>query len=147
MSGLGSFLKDFSTNIPGIDEAMSFAELMRHVQRMEFDVTVFDTAPTGHTLRLLSLPGMLDKALTKLLSLRERFGPLLSSVTGMMGGAGQGLPSEDQLLGKLDELKGAWWCCREAAKSLRNPRRPHSTRPFSRSLVLPTVPRRTLSQA
>ena len=42
--------------------------------------------------------------LTKLLSLRERFGPLLSSVTGMMGGGG---PSEDQILGKIDELKGA----------------------------------------
>lgn len=44
------------------------------------------------------------QVLTKLLSLRERFGPLLSSVTGMMGGGG---PSEDQILGKIDELKGA----------------------------------------
>ena len=107
MAGISTFLKDISSNIPGIDEAMSFAELMKHVQRMEFDVTVFDTAPTGHTLRLLALPGMIDKALAKVMSLRERFGPMMSSVSAMMGGAMPGMPSEDQLMGKLDELKGA----------------------------------------
>src|SRR5690348_4972709 len=85
MKMLTGFLKDFSSAIPGIDEVLSFAELMRHVQRMEFDVTVFDTAPTGHTLRLLSLPGMMDKAITKLLSFRDRFGGLLNSVGGLMG--------------------------------------------------------------
>jgi arsenite/tail-anchored protein-transporting ATPase len=110
-AGLGgamqTFLKDFSNNIPGIDELMSFAELMRHVQRMDFDVTVFDTAPTGHTLRLLSLPGMMDKALSKLMGLRSTFGGLLASAQAMMGGdAASGLPSEETILGKLDELKG-----------------------------------------
>lgn len=106
---IGSLLKDFSGSIPGVDEVMSFAELMKHVQRLEFDVTVFDTAPTGHTLRLLALPGMLDKALDKIISLKDKFGGLFGAVQGMMGGAAGGAPSEDQLssvMSKLDELKG-----------------------------------------
>jgi arsenite-transporting ATPase len=105
MNMVSSFLKEFGNNIPGIDEAMSFAELMRHVQRLEFDVTVFDTAPTGHTLRLLSLPGMMEKALNSVLALRDRFGPLLGTMRGMMGGEGSGLPSEEMIVGKLDETK------------------------------------------
>ena len=42
--------------IPGLDEALAFDELLRHVEDPTWDVIVFDTAPTGHTLRFLSLP-------------------------------------------------------------------------------------------
>jgi arsenite-transporting ATPase len=94
---------------------------------MDFDVTVFDTAPTGHTLRLLALPGMMDKAITKILSLKERFGGIMSTMQSMMGGAagGSGLPNEDQILGKLDELKGvvSTTCC--GADVSWTPRRCH----------------------
>ena len=104
---MSKFMKEFGNVIPGIDELVSFSELMRHVQRLEYDVTVFDTAPTGHTLRLLSLPGMMDKALTKILSMRSTFGPLLSSAQMMMGGeAASGLPSESSIVQQLESLKG-----------------------------------------
>jgi arsenite-transporting ATPase len=102
---MAGFLKEFSSSIPGIDELMSFGELMKTVQSMDYDVTVFDTAPTGHTLRLLSLPGMVDKLIGKVLSMRGTISTVMASVNAMTGGAGAGLPSEELIMGKLDELK------------------------------------------
>jgi arsenite-transporting ATPase len=104
---MAGFLKEFSSSIPGIDELMSFGELMKTVQSMDYDVTVFDTAPTGHTLRLLSLPGMVDKLIGKVLAMRGTISTVLASVSAMTGGAAgaAGLPSEELIMGKLDELK------------------------------------------
>lgn len=53
----------------------------RLVKSMEFEVIVFDTAPTGHTLRFLSFPSVLEKALGKLSGLSGRFGPMMQSVS------------------------------------------------------------------
>merc|ERR1719510_2908587 len=73
-----TWLADMASSIPGIDEAMSFAELMKRVSNKKHDVIVFDTAPTGHTLRLLSFPSVLEKAFEKIDALRNRFGPMMS---------------------------------------------------------------------
>ena len=55
--------------------------LSRLVQTMDYSVIVFDTAPTGHTLRLLQFPSTLEKGLGKVMDLKNRFGGLISQVS------------------------------------------------------------------
>ena len=84
-SPLNSMMQDFAFSLPGIDEAMNFAEVMKQVNSMQYSCIVFDTAPTGHTLRFLQFPTVLEKALEKLSSLSGRFGPIMQQMSGMMG--------------------------------------------------------------
>ena len=51
------------------------------VKELHFSVVVFDTAPTGHTLRFLAMPTLFQKGLGKMSQLKSQFGPLFSSVS------------------------------------------------------------------
>jgi arsenite-transporting ATPase len=102
--GISALMSELSNSIPGIDEAMSFSELMKQVQGLDFDVVVFDTAPTGHTLRLLSFPTILEKALGKVMELKDRFGGLIGQASALFGGSNPG-ELQDQLLGRLEETR------------------------------------------
>ncbi|KZV74791.1 arsenical pump-driving ATPase [Peniophora sp. CONT] len=99
---MGGMMQDLAFAIPGVDEAMSFAEIMKHVKSMEFSVIVFDTAPTGHTLRFLSFPTVLEKALGKLSTLSGRMGPMIQQMSALMGG--QADQTED-MFAKLESMR------------------------------------------
>jgi len=101
-SNTKSFVSEMASSIPGIDEAMSFAELMKQVQSMNHDVIVFDTAPTGHTLRLLSFPSLLEKAFTKLMAVKSKFDGIFKQVAGAMPAN-----TEEKVLQRFDQLKTA----------------------------------------
>jgi arsenite-transporting ATPase len=83
---------------------MSFAEVLKHVKSLDFEVIIFDTAPTGHTLRFLQFPTVLEKGLGKLSELSRQFGPMLDSVIGARGGLPNG-QSLGEMMSKMETLR------------------------------------------
>jgi arsenite-transporting ATPase len=48
-------------SLPGLDELMAFLEISTWVEKGSSDCIIVDTAPSGHTLRLLAMPEFLRK--------------------------------------------------------------------------------------
>jgi arsenite-transporting ATPase len=87
-------------SMPGADEAAAMRQLLEYLDDPRFDRVVVDTAPTGHTLRLLELPEMLDSMMGRVMKLRQQFSGMMENVKGMFGGGDDADPSAD-----LDELQ------------------------------------------
>jgi arsenite/tail-anchored protein-transporting ATPase len=75
----GTYLADeeteelFQLDVPGLDEMMSFKKITDFMQSADYQVYLVDTAPTGHTLRLLTLPELLDQWIKFLATLRWKY--------------------------------------------------------------------------
>ena len=66
---------------PGIDEALAFGKILEFVEtNHDYDLIIFDTAPTGHTLRFLSLPETLSGWIGKLIKMRVKIGNMFGAV-------------------------------------------------------------------
>jgi arsenite-transporting ATPase len=53
-------------SLPGLDELIAFLEISTWVEKRSYDCIIVDTAPSGHTLRLLAMPEFLGKWLAML---------------------------------------------------------------------------------
>ncbi|TFG28618.1 arsenic-transporting ATPase [Candidatus Thorarchaeota archaeon] len=71
---------------PGSDEAMAFGKILEFIEDSSYDRVIFDTAPTGHTLKLLELPDLLDSWLGKILTLRQRLSSMMGGFRSLLGG-------------------------------------------------------------
>ncbi|MGM8214626.1 ArsA family ATPase [Bacillaceae bacterium W0354] len=92
---------DLAAASPGAEEAALFDRLTSIIleENAHFDKIIFDTAPTGHTIRLLTLPELMsvwiDGMLQKRQSINENYTQLLND----------GEPIDDPIYEKLQERK------------------------------------------
>ncbi|MFB6110975.1 MAG: ArsA family ATPase [Halobacteriaceae archaeon] len=103
---LGSDVGDEST-MPGADEAAAMQQLLQFLDDERFERVVVDTAPTGHTLRLLELPETLDSLLGQLLQLKERFQGTLGELNPFGDGSQPQQASLDEARERLERLRAA----------------------------------------
>lgn len=68
--------------IPGIDEVMGFKKIIDMIEEGTFDKYIVDTAPTGHALRLLAMPELLDDWIKVLAKMRWKYRYMVTSFAG-----------------------------------------------------------------
>ena len=72
---------------PGIDELFSLADIKTHAESGEWDVVIVDCAPTAETIRLLSLPDILEWYMERIFPMSRRLnrvlGPVLQRVSSL----------------------------------------------------------------
>ncbi|XVF05712.1 hypothetical protein REPUB_Repub05bG0196100 [Reevesia pubescens] len=113
---------------PGFDEAIAISKVMQFVESPQYSMfsrIVFDTAPTGHTLRLLSLPDFLDASIGKVMKLKKKIASATSAIKSVLGKAEE----QQDVPDKLEQL-------RERMKKVRDLFRDSNTTEF----VIVTIP-------
>ncbi|WP_051686868.1 ArsA family ATPase [Microbulbifer sp. HZ11] len=104
---------------PGAEEAALLDEITRLIQnRDEFDLMIFDTAPTGHTLRLLSLPVVMSAWTEGLVAQKERAGRFRDVLGKFAGPAETPNQTVSAQLAPLLERQTRF---RESANTLKDP--------------------------
>ncbi|GAY59754.1 hypothetical protein CUMW_196920 [Citrus unshiu] len=100
--GSGDGMKDLMDSM-GLgmlaDQVMQFVESQQYNM---FTRIVFDTAPTGHTLRLLSLPDFLDASIGKMMKLKKK---LASTTSAFKYVFGKEEKQQDVASDKLEQLR------------------------------------------
>lgn len=88
---------DVMSSSPGIDEVAAFEKFMEYMTSDEYDVVIFDTAPTGHTLRLLSFPEMMDSWMGKLIKTKTQLGQMANKLKNIVPFMGSDEESEAEM--------------------------------------------------
>jgi arsenite-transporting ATPase len=87
--------------IPGLDEIFALTDVKTHVDSGRYDLLVVDCAPTAETLRLLSLPEVMNWYIERIFPVERRvvktIRPLLSRITSMP-------IADDRIFGAIERL-------------------------------------------
>ncbi len=112
VQGIPPIMADEMTVLPGMEELFSLMRVKRYKEMGKYDALILDTAPTGETLRLLSLPEAMNWGV-KLARTLEKFvlKPVARPLSKMSDKFAYVVPSEevmssiDMLFEELDGVK------------------------------------------
>ena len=106
--GLDEVMAEEMTVLPGMDELGNLLWIGDHVDRGDYDIIVVDAAPTGETLRLLSLPEASRWWIERIAPIGRRVqklgGPVLRRIVGVPLPSDDVYESAEQLLGRLKHV-------------------------------------------
>ncbi len=71
-TGFDEILAEELAVLPGMEEVSSLLYINRYVQEDDFDVIILDCAPTGESLRFISIPGTLEWYIRKIFKIQRR---------------------------------------------------------------------------
>ena len=71
-AGLNEILAEELAILPGMEEVSSLLYINRYVQEDDFDVIILDCAPTGESLRFISIPATLEWYISKIFKIERR---------------------------------------------------------------------------
>jgi len=84
----GEISEIMNMEFPGMDEVSALTEFMKYSEYGDynFEKIIIDTAPTGHTLRLLSLPEIMNSWIGKMIKMRMKFENIMGMFKHLLGG-------------------------------------------------------------
>jgi arsenite/tail-anchored protein-transporting ATPase len=95
--------------IPGLDEIFSLIDVKRHVDSGDHDLLVVDCAPTAETLRLLSLPEIMNWYIERIFPVERRvvktLRPLVTKITSLPIADDRFFASVERLHRNLDSVR------------------------------------------
>ena len=71
-AGFNEILAEELAILPGMEEVSSLLYINRYVQKDDFDVIILDCAPTGESLRFISIPATLEWYINKIFKIERR---------------------------------------------------------------------------
>jgi arsenite-transporting ATPase len=106
--GLDEVLAEEMSVLPGMDELGNLLWIADHVDQGKFDVIVVDAAPTGETLRLLSLPEASRWWIERIAPIGRRVtrmgGPVIQRMLGVPMPRQEVFQAAERLILRLDRL-------------------------------------------
>jgi len=99
--GIDDVIAEELAIFPGFDELASLLHLLNYYERRAFDVIILDCAPTGETLRLLSVPEVAKWYMNRFFGIEKKVLKLVKPIAQPL--INVPLPS-DEVLDKVQEL-------------------------------------------